>query len=42
MFILDAENIVRYVEIVPELSSPVDYEKALRALKTLVELQKAA
>ena len=42
VFILDKENIVRYAEIVPELSNPPDYEKALRSLKALVELPKAA
>lgn len=40
--ILDRENVVRYCEIVPELSNHPDYEKALQALKAVSELAKAA
>ena len=42
VFILDRENVVRYREIVPELSTHPDYEKALRALKAVGETAKAA
>ncbi len=42
VFILDRENVVRYAEVVPELSNHPDYEKALRALKDLVSVPKAA
>jgi len=36
IFIVDAEDTVRYVEYVKELSSPPDYDKALAALRKLV------
>lgn len=36
IFIVDAEDTVRYIEYVKELSSPPDYEKALAALRDLV------
>lgn len=36
IFIIDKESMLRYSEIVPELSSPPDYEKALKALKKIV------
>lgn len=42
VFILDRENVVRYREIVPDLSAHPDYEKALRALKTVGKTTKAA
>ena len=43
IFILDRDNVVRYAEIVPDLSNHPDYEKALRALRSLMEkMQKAA
>lgn len=42
VFILDRDNRVRYVEIVPDLSQHPDYEKALRALRELTENAKAA
>lgn len=42
VFILDRENRVRYVEIVPDLSQHPDYEKALRALRDVTETAKAA
>ena len=42
VFILDRENVVRYCEIVPELSSHPDYERALRALKAVSEHAQAA
>ena len=42
VFILDKENVVRYTEIVPDLSSHPDYEKALQALKDINEFSKAA
>lgn len=42
VFILDKDNVVRYIEIVPELTNHPDYEKALAALQTVTELPKAA
>lgn len=42
IFILDRENVVRYREIVPDLSSHPDYEKALRALQSVVAFAQAA
>jgi thiol peroxidase len=42
VFILDKDNTVRYIEIVPELSVHPDYEKALGALKTLTGVPRAA
>lgn len=42
VFILDGENIVRYAEIVPDLSRHPDYEKALQALGSMTEIGKAA
>ena len=42
IFILDRDNRVRYIEIVPELSNHPDYEKALQALRTVTEMAQAA
>ncbi len=42
VFILDRDNRVRYVEIVPELSNHPDYEKPLQTLRTLVDMAHAA
>jgi len=42
IFILDRDNVVRYREIVPDLSSHPDYEKALQALQSVVSVAKAA
>jgi thiol peroxidase len=42
VFILDSNNTVRYIEIVPEQSRHPDYEKALGALKTLMGVPRAA
>jgi len=42
IFILDRENVVRYREIVPDLSTHPDYEKALQALKAIDTFTKAA
>jgi len=36
VFIVDREGIIRYIEIVKELTHEPDYEKALRAAKELV------
>ncbi|UCF44213.1 MAG: thiol peroxidase [Planctomycetota bacterium] len=36
VFILDREGVIRYIEIVDELSSEPDYEAALKAAKELV------
>lgn len=37
IFILDKNDIVKYVQVVPELTSPPDYERALEALKAVVK-----
>jgi len=42
IFIIDKDNIVRYKEIVPEQSSPPDFDKALASLHTIIGLSKAA
>jgi thioredoxin-dependent peroxiredoxin len=42
IFILDRDNVVRYREIVPDLSSHPDYEKALQALQTIGTFSQAA
>jgi thioredoxin-dependent peroxiredoxin len=33
VFVVDAENTIRYVEVVPEIASEPNYEPALKALK---------
>ena len=35
IFIVDKEDVIRYIEIVPEVTSEPDYAKALAALKSL-------
>lgn len=42
IFIVDKDNSLRYLEIVPEMTNHPDYEKALAALLTVTELPKAA
>ncbi len=42
VFILDKDDRVRYAEIVPEQSDHPDYEAALRSLRELVGVPKAA
>jgi thioredoxin-dependent peroxiredoxin len=42
IFILDRDNVVRYREIVPDLSSHPDYEKALQALQAIDTFVRAA
>jgi thioredoxin-dependent peroxiredoxin len=42
VLILDQDNRVRYLEIVPELSNHPDYEKPLQVLRILTETAKAA
>ncbi len=42
IFIVDKDNIVRYKEIVPELSDHPDYERALAALGKLTHSEQAA
>lgn len=39
IFILDKNDIIKYVQIVPELTSPPDYEAALAGLKTIISNQ---
>ena len=36
IFILDKNDVIKYIQIVPELSSPPDYDQALSALKNVV------
>jgi len=36
IFIIDKNEVIRYIEIVPELTSHPDYDKALSALKKLL------
>jgi len=36
IFILDKENIIRYIEIVPEVSGHADYEQCLQELKEII------
>src|SRR4030065_2078905 len=35
IFIIDKDDVIRYIEIVPELSKEPDYERALEALKKI-------
>jgi thioredoxin-dependent peroxiredoxin len=35
IFVVDKSDVVRYVQIVPEMTNPPDYDKALAAAKTL-------
>ena len=42
IFILDRDNVVRYREIVTDLSSHTDYEKALQALQAVLAFVRAA
>jgi len=42
VFILDRDNKVRYIEIVPELSNHPDYDKALQSLRILTDTAKKA
>jgi thiol peroxidase len=37
IFIVDADDMLRYVEYVKEVTQPPDYERALKALKAVVE-----
>jgi len=37
IFIIDKNDVIRYVQIVPELTSPPDYDQVLSALKKIVE-----
>lgn len=39
IFIIDRENIIRYIEIVPEISHHPNYEKALEAVKKIIEVK---
>lgn len=36
IFIIDRDDTIRYVEYVPEVSSPPDYDRAIEALKKVV------
>ncbi len=35
VFIIDREDVIRYIEIVPEVTNPPDYERALVSLRDL-------
>lgn len=35
IFVVDREDTIRYVEVVPELTDPPDYDKALEAVRAL-------
>jgi len=37
IFIIDRNDTIRYIELVPELSHHPDYDKALAELKKLIE-----
>ena len=37
VLILDKKNIIRYVQIAPELTKPLDYEEALNQLKSVIQ-----
>jgi thiol peroxidase len=37
IFVLDADNVVRYTEYVPEIASFVDYDAALEAVKKVLD-----
>ncbi len=36
IFILDKNDIIRYIQVVPELTSPPDYEAALSSLRNII------
>jgi thiol peroxidase len=36
VFIIDRDNIIKYIEIVPEITNHPDYEKALEVVKSLL------
>ncbi len=36
IFIIDRENIIRYIEIIPEITNQPDYEKALKEVNKLL------
>lgn len=36
IFVIDKDNVIRYMEIVPEVSQPPDYERALKEVKKLL------
>lgn len=40
IFILDKDNVIRYVQIVPELTSPPDYDAALLALENIIKMRR--
>jgi thiol peroxidase len=37
IFIIDKDDVIKYIQVVPELISPPDYDQALSALKKIVE-----
>ncbi len=42
IFIIDADDVIRYVQIVPELTDHPEYDQALDALRDVMGLKKAA
>jgi thiol peroxidase len=36
IFVIDTDDFIRYMEIVPEITSPPDYDKAIQAIKGLL------
>ena len=36
IFVLDASDTIRYIQIVPEVTSEPDYDAALKAVKALL------
>ena len=36
IFVLDSDNIIQYIEVVPELTDNPDFEKALEATRSLL------
>ena len=36
IFIIDRNNVIRYIEIVPELTDPPDYDRALKEVNKLL------
>jgi len=39
IFVIDKEDVIRYIEIVPEVTSHPDYEKAIEAVKELAGIK---
>lgn len=35
VFVVDRDDVIRYVEVVPEATNSIDYDKLLKAVKAL-------